>query len=146
MAAPACQISVSSFFQKGPNLLLFNPSGTGDVGGNVLATTTLSQQNVIKRKSNSRATRLYQEGVIQDDIVAILKSNSRLPGRIYGDLNGQISALELGVSRLDALLNDYGDDEIWLSWRNLKPVLAALMQSYVPTPFQAPYSARGLVR
>ena len=75
--------------------------------------------------------RLYQEGVIQDDIVAILKSNSRLPGSLYGDLNGQISALELGVSRLDALLNDYGDDEILAVMAELKASAAALMQSYI---------------
>ena len=38
--------------------------------------------------------------------------NSRLPGSLYGDLNGQINALDLGDRRLSALLDEYGDDTV----------------------------------
>jgi N-methylhydantoinase B len=71
---------------------------------------------------NARATESFQEGVrippvklahkgeINQDILAILAANSRVPQSNYGDLNGQLNALDLGAKRLNALLDDYGDD------------------------------------
>lgn len=70
---------------------------------------------------NARATESFQEGVrippvkliaqgrMNDDIVAILAANSRVPQSNYGDLNGQLNALDLGERRLRDLLDDYGD-------------------------------------
>ena len=71
---------------------------------------------------NARATESFQEGVrippiklaskgnINHDIIAILAANSRVPQSNYGDLNGQLNALDLGEKRLIALLDDYGDE------------------------------------
>jgi N-methylhydantoinase B len=73
---------------------------------------------------NARATESFQEGVrippvkfarggvINEDIVAILAANSRVPQSNYGDLNGQLNALALGERRLGALLDEYGEDTI----------------------------------
>lgn len=70
---------------------------------------------------NARATESFQEGVrippvklaskgaINTDLLAILAANSRVPQSNYGDLNGQLNALDLGKKRLTALLDDYGD-------------------------------------
>ncbi len=70
---------------------------------------------------NARATESFQEGVrippvklishgkINDDIIAILSANSRVPQSNFGDLNGQLNALDLGEKRLRGLLDDYGD-------------------------------------
>src|SRR5262249_49207939 len=44
--------------------------------------------------------------------VDILAANSRLPQSNWGDLNGQLNALDLGERRLHALLDEYGDDTI----------------------------------
>ena len=69
---------------------------------------------------NARATESFQEGVrippvkligrgkINNDIMAILAANSRVPQSNYGDLVGQLNALDLGERRLKALLDDYG--------------------------------------
>jgi N-methylhydantoinase B len=69
---------------------------------------------------NPRATEVFQEafvlppvkvmrgGVLQQDIVDIVLRNTRLPQSAMGDLNGQVNALDLGVKRLDALLDEYG--------------------------------------
>jgi N-methylhydantoinase B len=68
---------------------------------------------------NARATESFQEGVrippvklisagkINDDIIAILSANSRVPQSNYGDLNGQLNALDLGERRLNELLDEY---------------------------------------
>ncbi|VVT26805.1 hydantoinase B/oxoprolinase family protein [Rhizobium sp. EC-SD404] len=73
---------------------------------------------------NPRATEVFQEafvlppvkvmrgGVLQQDIVDIVLRNTRLPQSAMGDLNGQINALDLGVKRLDALLDEYGADVV----------------------------------
>ncbi len=70
---------------------------------------------------NPRATESFQEGVrfppvkliragvMQQDIVDILAANSRVPQSNWGDLNGQLNALDLGERRLLALLDEYGD-------------------------------------
>lgn len=73
---------------------------------------------------NARATESYQEGVLippvklfragqmQTDIVDILAANTRTPQSNWGDLNGQLNALDLGEKRLHALLDEYGDDVV----------------------------------
>ena len=55
--------------------------------------------------------KLIARGVLQQDIVDILAANSRVPQSNWGDLNGQINALDLGERRLHALLDEYGDDD-----------------------------------
>ena len=54
--------------------------------------------------------KLIRGGVLQQDIVDILAANSRVPQSNWGDLNGQLNALDLGERRLHALLDEYGDD------------------------------------
>lgn len=53
--------------------------------------------------------RLYRAGTLQQDIVDILQANTRVPRSNWGDLNGQLNALDLGERRFHALLDEYGD-------------------------------------
>jgi N-methylhydantoinase B len=46
---------------------------------------------------------------MNDDLVAILAANSRVPQSNYGDLVAQLNALDLGERRVTALLDEYGD-------------------------------------
>ena len=52
--------------------------------------------------------RLRRGGELQTDVVDVIKSISRAPVNAYGDLMGQLNALDLGVVRLTALLEEYG--------------------------------------
>ncbi|MFN7321139.1 MAG: hydantoinase B/oxoprolinase family protein, partial [Methylobacterium sp.] len=73
---------------------------------------------------NARATESHQEGVrippvkfiasgvMNRDILAILSANSRLPQSNFGDLNGQLNALDLGERRLNGLLDEAGEDTV----------------------------------
>lgn len=80
-----------------------------DVGGNVpgnynpVATECFQEGMVIP------PVKLYVAGTLRQDVIDILRANSRLPDSLYGDLNGQVNALELGMRRLNALLDEYGD-------------------------------------
>jgi N-methylhydantoinase B len=80
-----------------------------DVGGNVpgnynpVATECFQEGMVIP------PVKLYAAGVLRQDVVDILRANTRLPDSLYGDMNGQVNALDLGARRLHALLDEYGD-------------------------------------
>jgi N-methylhydantoinase B len=80
-----------------------------DIGGNVAggynpAATESFQEGVL-----IPPVRLFVAGVLQQDIVDILQANTRVPLSNWGDLNGQINALDLGERRFHALINEYGD-------------------------------------
>ena len=50
---------------------------------------------------------------------------------MYGDLNGQLNALKIGVERLDALLDEYGADVVNESLQALRRRAATLMSDYI---------------
>src|SRR3546814_14471497 len=85
--------------------------------------------------------KLYDRGQFRQDIVDILQSNSRQPGSLYGDLNGQLSALELGGRRLDALIAEYGLDMIRAALAELRRRAEQLMRANIAELPDGPYSA-----
>ena len=60
-----------------------------------------------------------------------MSANSRLPGSLYGDLNGQINALDLGTKRLNELLDQYGEDLVHEATVELKARASKLMRAYI---------------
>ena len=61
----------------------------------------------------------------------ILSSNSRLPNSLYGDLNGQINALDLGHQRLNDLLDQYGETDIQTALGLLKSRANRMMRDHL---------------
>lgn len=92
---------------------------------------------------NARATETFQEGVrippvkliaagtMNDDIVAILSANSRVPVSNFGDLNGQLNALDLGERRLNELLDDTGDATVAAAFDAFSARAEAMMRSAI---------------
>jgi len=80
-----------------------------DVGGNVPGNYNPAATESFQEGMLIPPVKLYVAGTLRQDIVDILQSNSRLPLSLYGDLNGQVNALDLGAKRLAALLDEYGD-------------------------------------
>ncbi|MDQ4061389.1 MAG: hydantoinase B/oxoprolinase family protein, partial [Pseudomonadota bacterium] len=92
---------------------------------------------------NPVATECFQEGVLippvklisagtlNHDIVDILRANTRLPASLWGDLNGQINALDLGHRRLNELLDTYGDALVAEALTALKARAADLMRANI---------------
>jgi N-methylhydantoinase B len=75
--------------------------------------------------------KLYDRGELRQDIIDILSSNSRLPNSLYGDLNGQINAIDLGVKRMNALLDDYGDATVADALGELRARAAQIMRAQI---------------
>jgi len=102
-----------------------------DIGGNVPG------------NFNARATESHQEGVrippvkliragrMDQDILDILAANSRVPLSNWGDLNGQLNALDLGQRRLNALLDEYGAETLEAGWSALLDRAEALMRAEI---------------
>jgi len=112
-----------------------------DVGGNVpgnynpVATESFQEGMLIP------PVLLYSKGELRQDIVTIMQANSRLPGSLYGDMNGQINALDLGEQRLSNLLAEYGTPLVAQVLDELRKRAASLMQAYISDLPDGVYSA-----
>ncbi|AZN71913.1 hydantoinase B/oxoprolinase family protein [Georhizobium profundi] len=112
-----------------------------DVGGNVpgnynpVATESFQEGMLIP------PVKLYDRGELRQDVIDILSSNSRLPNSLFGDLNGQINALALGVKRMEELLADYGDGTVEAALGELKARAAQLMRAEIKALPQGTVSA-----
>ena len=112
-----------------------------DVGGNVPGNYNPVATECYQEGMLIPPVLLYTEGVLNSDIISILQSNSRLPGSLYGDLNGQVSALELGDLRLNDLLSEYGENKVTSALVELNHSAAKLMASYISELRDGTYSA-----
>ena len=102
-----------------------------DVGGNVPGNYNPAATESFQEGVLIPPVKLYEKGKLRQDIVDIMQANSRLPGSLYGDLNGQINALELGLNRINELLDEYGDDVVLNAMAELRRRANKLMQSYI---------------
>ena len=102
-----------------------------DVGGNVPGNYNPVATECFQEGMLIPPVKLYEEGRLRQDVIDILSANSRLPGSLYGDLNGQINALDLGTKRMNALLDEYGDDVVTEALDELKDRAARLMRAEI---------------
>ena len=112
-----------------------------DVGGNVPGNYNPAATESFQEGMLIPPVKLYEAGEFRQDIVDILSANSRLPLSLYGDLNGQINALELGERRIAALLDDYGDETVSTCLSELKARAAAMMRAQIAELPQGSVSA-----
>ncbi|MEO3388643.1 hydantoinase B/oxoprolinase family protein [Mesorhizobium sp. CAU 1741] len=102
-----------------------------DVGGNVPGNYNPAATECFQEGMLIPPVKLFEAGVYKSDIVDILSANSRLPLSLYGDLNGQINALELGQKRVVELLDEYGDATIAQCLGELKSRAAQMMRAQI---------------
>ncbi len=111
-----------------------------DIGGNVPGNYNPKATESFQEGVRIPPVKLIRAGVIQQDIVDILAANSRVPQSNWGDLNGQINALDLGERRLHALLDQYGDDTITAALAVLSSRAEALMRANIEALPDGTYS------
>lgn len=102
-----------------------------DVGGNVPGNYNPEATESFQEGMLIPPVKLFSAGVLNTDIVDILSSNSRLPNSLYGDLNGQINALDLGHQRLNDLLDQYGKTDIQTALGLLKSRANRMMRDHL---------------
>ena len=99
-----------------------------DVGGNVPGNYNPEATECFQEGMLIPPVKLIEAGKFRQDIVDIMQANSRQPISLYGDLSGQINALELGERRLTALLDEYGDATVQDAFVELQARAAQLMR------------------
>lgn len=100
-----------------------------DLGGAVPGNYNPSAREVFQEAVVLPPVKLVRGGVVQTDIIDIILRNTRLPQSARGDLNGQLSALDLGVKRMDALLDVYGAPTVSSAFAQLGTRAETLMRA-----------------
>ena len=111
-----------------------------DIGGAVPGNYNPKATESFQEGVRIPPVKLARAGVLQQDIIDILAANSRVPQSNWGDLNGQINALDLGERRLHALLDDYGDETIASAFNALFARAEELMRANIAALPDGTYS------
>ncbi len=112
-----------------------------DVGGNVPGNYNPVATECFQEGMLIPPVKLFAKGELRSDVVDIVTANSRLPNSVYGDLNGQINALDLGIRRLTALLDEFGDVTVAAAMSELRARAAQLMRMNIAELKDGTYSA-----
>ena len=102
-----------------------------DVGGNVPGNFNAKATESFQEGFRVPPVKLIRNGVLQQDVIDILAANSRVPQSNWGDLNGQLNALDLGERRLNALLDEHGEETIAAATAQLSTRAEALMRANI---------------
>ncbi len=79
-----------------------------DIGGTLDGITT----DIYSEGLQIPIVKYQREGVVNDEIVDIIRANVRLPERAMGDLRAQITAIRTGERRYLELIRRYGKEQV----------------------------------
>ncbi len=120
------------FYRKGEIFCwLSNTGHWPDTGGSVPGGFSASATAVEQEGLRLPPVRLFKEGVLDEEIYAIICSNIRVADQRIGDVKAQAAALLVGEERLNALLDRYGDETVSEAIAELRVRAATQMRSYI---------------
>jgi N-methylhydantoinase B len=111
-----------------------------DIGGNVPGGYNPRATESFQEGVLIPPVKLFRKGELQQDIVDILQANTRLPRSNWGDLNGQLNALDLGERRFHALIDEYGDEVVTAALTAASARAEALMRQEIAALPDGSYS------
>ena len=111
-----------------------------DVGGAVPGNYNPAATECWQEAVQIPPVRIVRGGELDEDVLAILRANTRLPDSLWGDLNGQLAALELGAGRLGDLLDEYGDTTVASALQALRARAVKLMRAHIASLPDGRYS------
>ncbi|MDR6870798.1 N-methylhydantoinase B [Bosea sp. BE125] len=82
-----------------------------DVGGAVPATLSRTLTEIQQEGLRIPPMRLMRAGVLNQDLLAIIAHNVRLPEQNWGDLNAQIACINVGERKIHEILDRFGKEE-----------------------------------
>jgi N-methylhydantoinase B len=80
--------------------------GTAVGGLGALATSTYAEGVLLP------TVRLYEEGRPNRDVLGIIERNSRVPGKVIGDIHALVAGVNVVARRMDELVERYGAEEL----------------------------------
>lgn len=123
-------------------------SNTGhwpDTGGSVPGGFSASATSVEQEGLRLPPVRLFKQGVLDQEIYAIICSNIRVADQRIGDVKAQAAALSVGESRLHELLDRYGDDAVRDAIEELRIRAATQMRTCIALIPDGDYSSTAYV-
>jgi N-methylhydantoinase B len=96
-----------------------------DLGGVVPGTANGSAREIFQEGIQYPPTRLERAGVVQRDVEAIIRANSRTPEVVLGDIRGQVGVGRLGERRLAETIARYGRDALLATFAGLQDLAEA---------------------
>lgn len=111
-----------------------------DVGGNVPGNYNPEATESFQEGMLIPPVKLFESGQMKQDIVDILLANSRQPNSLYGDLNGQINALDLGEKRVHELLDQYSENDVAKALKLLRERADMMMRDHIQSLPDGTYS------
>ena len=79
-----------------------------DVGGTLDGSTT----DIYSEGLQMPIVKIYRQGVPNEELISIIRTNVRLPDRAMGDFRAQIAAVKTGEKRFLELIRKYGHDAV----------------------------------
>ena len=132
---------VTPFFYKGR--LWCHLSNTGhwpDTGGMVPGGFNSTATEIQQEGLRIPPVKLYRRGEMDQDIMAMVLNNIRVPDERIGDIKAQVGALKIGERRLTELLDRYGVDEVDAAIIELKARSERQLRAYIEAIPDGTYS------
>ena len=123
-------------------------SNTGhwpDTGGSVPGGFSASATSVEQEGLRLPPVRLFKQGVLDREIYAIICSNIRVADQRIGDVQAQAAALKVGETRLNELLDRYGDETVREAIEELRTRAANQMQNHIAEIPDGTYHSQAFV-
>ena len=79
-----------------------------DVGGTLMEGTT----DIYSEGLQMPIVKIHRKGVPNEELIAIIRTNVRLPERAMGDFRAQLAAVKTGERRFSDMLRKYGRDAV----------------------------------
>src|SRR3954470_12307732 len=98
-----------------------------DVGGTLRGVTT----DIYEEDLQMPIVKIYRQGVLNDELVEIIKANVRFPELAMGDFRAQVAAVKTGERRMGQLLARYGREAVLASIARLFEHSAAVARQAV---------------
>jgi N-methylhydantoinase B len=83
-----------------------------EIGGRSPGSTPMDATEIYQEGLRIPPCKLYDAGVPNESLLALLAANVRIPENVLGDLAGQIAACRIGHRGLLALVARYGKDQL----------------------------------
>jgi len=83
---------------------------SSDVGGLVPASISPRATEIFQEGLRLRPTKLFRRGVLNEDLVAILSDNSRIPDMNWGDIKAMVAAVNSSERRLLEMVAKFGPE------------------------------------
>lgn len=112
-----------------------------DMAGNVAGNYNPRASELAQEGFLLPVVKLARRGAMNDDVLAIMRANTRLPAVANGDLQGQLNALRVGERRMQELLDQAGDATVAAAFRELKARAARMMRHEIAALPDGTYSA-----